>query len=156
MESELKINRISKDDFLQLNEEDVMFITNPGRMGDEDGSTFIIIKDNEYICYRVSGWMFGNRSDENYISISDMLKQFPKWQDAWDNGSNPNYDGKYVYINMGFGNGLSVDKSIYEMFKPYLDEEAEFIKRERKLEEVDSACYFNAWKKAANKMINNL
>ena len=35
-------NKINKPNFLKLNEADVMFITNPGRMGDEDGSTFII------------------------------------------------------------------------------------------------------------------
>ena len=40
-----KSNKISKKDFLYINEEDVMFITNPGRMGDEDGSTFIIKQD---------------------------------------------------------------------------------------------------------------
>ena len=27
-------NKISKEDFFKINEDDVMFITNPGRMGD--------------------------------------------------------------------------------------------------------------------------
>ena len=45
------INKISKDDFYKINEEDVMFITNPGRMGDEDGSTFIIRQNNEFKIY---------------------------------------------------------------------------------------------------------
>ena len=31
----------------ELNEEDIMFITNPGRMGDEDGTTFIVKHDNK-------------------------------------------------------------------------------------------------------------
>ena len=29
---DFKINKIAKDDFFKINEEDVMFITNPGRM----------------------------------------------------------------------------------------------------------------------------
>ena len=33
-----KPNKITKDDFLNINEDDVMFVTNPGRMGDEDAS----------------------------------------------------------------------------------------------------------------------
>ena len=36
---EFKEIRISRDDFFKIDEKDVMFITNPGRMGDEDGST---------------------------------------------------------------------------------------------------------------------
>ena len=38
----LKINKILKPDFLKLEEESIMFITNPGRMGDEDGITFVV------------------------------------------------------------------------------------------------------------------
>lgn len=45
-------NKILKKDFVTLNEDDVMFITNPGRMWDEDGITFIIKKDKELIVYR--------------------------------------------------------------------------------------------------------
>ena len=44
-------NSISKNELYELNEEDLMFITNPGRMGDEDGSTFIIKKDNVIVKY---------------------------------------------------------------------------------------------------------
>ena len=51
-------HKISKEEFLKINEDDVMFITNPGRMGDEDGSTFIIRQDNEYKIYRLDGWMY--------------------------------------------------------------------------------------------------
>ena len=55
---EFIVNKISKSDFLKLDEKDLMFITNPGRMGDEDGSTFIIRQDDDYIIYRVEGWMY--------------------------------------------------------------------------------------------------
>lgn len=50
-----KDNKISKEEFLKLNEDDIMFITNPGRMGDEDGSTFIVKQENKFIMYRVDG-----------------------------------------------------------------------------------------------------
>ena len=43
-----------------------MFITNPGRMGDEDGIAFIIKRGNEFTIYRVDGLMYpieGKRVD---------------------------------------------------------------------------------------------
>lgn len=33
-----------KKEFEKIDENDVIFITHPGRMGDEDGSTFIVKK----------------------------------------------------------------------------------------------------------------
>jgi len=51
----MKYNEISKTDFLKLNEDNLMFITNPGRMGDEDGTTFIIKNGNVVTIYRISG-----------------------------------------------------------------------------------------------------
>lgn len=44
-----KLNKISKSDFLEIDEGNLMFITNPGRMCDEDGSTFIIKNGNDFI-----------------------------------------------------------------------------------------------------------
>ncbi len=55
---ELKTNKITKKEFLKIDEDNVMFITNPGRMGDEDGITFIVKDNNDYNIYRVSGWMY--------------------------------------------------------------------------------------------------
>jgi len=40
--SEVIIHKISKFKLIKIDEDDLMFITNPGRMGDEDGMTFII------------------------------------------------------------------------------------------------------------------
>lgn len=72
-----------------------MFITNPERMGDEDGITFIIKKDNNYEIYRIDGWMYpGNKKE--YISIDDAFKQFPKWHEAWQKGEE--FKDKYTYI----------------------------------------------------------
>ena len=79
----LKNNKILKSDFLKLEEESIMFITNPGRMGDEDGITFVVKNDNEYISYRVSGWMYGSKEKDN-ITLDEARKQFPEWYKAWE------------------------------------------------------------------------
>ena len=115
-----KINyyKISKSDFLKLNEDNLMFITNPGRMGDEDGITFIIKNDRDFTVYRIDGWMY--KKEKGDISLKDVLIKFPKWQDTWKNINKDNYKGKYKYLYMGFGNGLSIDNSIYNEFEPYL------------------------------------
>lgn len=154
---DFKENRISKKDFLKLNEDDVLFITNPGRMGDEDGSTFVIKKENEFICYRVDGWMYRSqdKNQEEMISMSDTAKQFPTWFETWKNWNNENYKGKYKYLYMGFGNGLSVDKSIYDEFKPYLEKEKEkyfesYSEEDRK--DLQYAVIVNVWDKALIQM----
>ncbi len=56
------------------------------------------------------------------ISLHDALKKFPKWSKAWKHGNDENYQRKYKYLYMGFGNGLSIDNSIYEEYKTYLEE----------------------------------
>ena len=38
--NQFETNKISKQKFKELKEENLLFITNQGRMGDEDGSTF--------------------------------------------------------------------------------------------------------------------
>ncbi len=148
----LKTNDITRDEFFKIKEEDVMFITNPGRMGDVTGSTFIVKKDNEYIPYRISGWMYG----ESTISFEEALNQFPEWKNAWDNWNNEDYDGKYVYIYMGFGNGLSIDKSIYDKYEPYLLEEVNKIKEESNEDEIAPSMYFQAWPMAYIRMIDDI
>ena len=108
----IKSNEITKDELLKLNEDILVFITNPGRMGDEDGSTFIIKEDNELTIYRVEGWMYpvsGKRVD---ISFNDLLEQFPKWHETMKNVNEKDYKGKYTHLYMGFGNGL---KAVVEM-----------------------------------------
>lgn len=92
-----------------------MFITNPGRMGDEDGCTFIIKKDNTFIGYRVEHWMYD--IEECTVNESDVTKVFPKWRETWSKGNSE----KYKYYYMGFGNGLCVDKSIVNIFENYLE-----------------------------------
>ena len=155
--NELKINQISKTAFLNLNEKDVMFITIPGRMGDEDGATFIIKQDNKFIIYRMNGWMYGTE-DKNPISINDVKNQFPKWYETWQNCKKENYQGKYKYIYMGYGNGLCIDNSIYEEYKPYLDESIKsYLEKypEEERQKLKNAAVFNEWKNAIVIMTND-
>ena len=146
---------ISRDDFLNLKEENIMFITNPGRMGDEDSSTFIIKEGDNYIPYRIDGLLYGNKTQEDPISLGEMLKHFPRWKKAWHNWKNEDYDGKYIYIYMGFGNGLSVDKRIYQEYEPYLLAEVKKVKKIHKEEKNNPFIYYLAWKSAAENMLNN-
>lgn len=139
-------NTITKEEFLRLNEDNLMFITNPGRMWDEDGISFVMKENNAFTIYRVDGWMYGERTEDS-ILLKDAIKVFPKWNETWENCNNENYQGKYQYIYMGFGNGLSVDKRIYEKYKPYLEK---YLTSERKPIEI-----FTNWKKALADMINN-
>ena len=154
---EFTINKIVKDDFLKINEEDVMFITNPGRMGDEDGITFIVNKNNEFKIYRVSGWMYKDNTinEKEFISLNDAIKQFPKWYETWKNYNNKKYKGKYKHLYMGFGNGLSIDISIYKEFKPYLDREVDkYLEDEDDKKALQYAAIFNSWEKAFINMLN--
>ena len=158
MSHELKENKISKEDFLKINEDDVMFITNPGRMGDEDGSTFIIKENNKYKKYRLSEWMYRRKdfNEKEHISLDDTIKQFPKWYETWKNSDNKNYKGKYKYLYMGFGNGLSIDNSIYNEYKPYLDKKIEeYLEDKEDKESLKYAAIYNVWEEAFLNMINN-
>ena len=142
---------IKKEDFLKIREKDVMLITNPGRMGDEDGTTFVIKSGNEFSVYRVDGWMYPSKKEnsDNIITIAEIANQFPKWLEAWKHGNEKDYKGKYTYIYMGFGNGLSVDNNVYEEYKPYLDKEVnKYLDKCDEKEEIKNAAIFNVWDKA--------
>ena len=146
-------NSITREDFLKLNEDDVMFITNPGRRGDEDGIYFVIKKDNILTFYRVDGWMYGIGKE---ISLQDAFKQFPNWYYTWDHNKDKNYKGKYKYLYMGFGNGLSIDNRIYEEYKPYLDKLVEeYLKDEEDKDKLMYAAIFSTWKKAVTNMASD-
>lgn len=67
--------------------------------------------------------MYGDRTKEDFITLGEMFEQFPKWKEAWQNCNNEEYYGKYIYVYMGFGKGLSVDKSIYREYEPHLLDE---------------------------------
>ena len=145
-----EIIKISSDDFFKINEDDLMFITNPGRMGDEDGSTFVVKKDNNYIIYRVDGWMYPNNQS---ISYEDVLKQFPKWNETLHN---KNINGKYKHLYAGFGNGLCIDTSIYDEYEPYLNKHVEeYLDGKDDKESIKYAAIFNVWIDALIDMIED-
>lgn len=152
-------NKILKRDFLNIKEDNVMFITNPGRMGDEDGITFVVKNDNILQIYRVDGWYFGNKNNEEYISLSDALLTFPKWEETWKKWADCNYNGKYKYLYMGFGNGLSIDKTIYDLYKPFLDDAIKIFMNENQFSDEEKTklqyvSIFNVWDIALINMAN--
>ena len=135
-----------------------MFITNPGRMGDEDGSTFVIKDGNELTIYRVGSWMYPKEGEKVDILLDDVSRQFPKWLEAWKHGEGKKYKGKYKYLYMGFGNGLSIDNSIYGEFEPYLNDLVEKYLKDSSDEEKKTLKYatiFNAWEEALINMAND-
>ncbi len=145
--------KITKEEFLKLNENDVIFITNPGRMGDEDGSTFVIKRENELTIYRVDGWMYPNK--ETTITLSDEAEQLPKWYETWKHANEKDYIGKYQYLYMGFGNGLCVDHSIYQDYEPYLKKKVEEYlegSSEGEKESLKYAAIYNVWIQALIEM----
>ncbi len=155
---EFEMNEISKEDFLKIKEEDIMFITNPGRMGDEDGLTFIIKKDKEFKIYRINGFLYPRKvTDESKrITFEETKKQFPIWAEGLKKGYTKNFKEKYKYIYMGFGNGLTINNSIYDKFKPYLDKEVEeYLKDEEDKEGLQYAAMYNTWEDAFIDMIED-
>lgn len=155
-----KINILKKEALNKIKEEDVLFITIPGRMGDEDEITLVIKQEDKYNIYRINGLMYsdGNMREKDNISLNDIIKQFPKWFETWQNSINKDYKGKYTCLYMGFGNGLCIDNSIYDDFKPYLDKKVKAYLESYHLEDRDSLKYgaiFNVWDKALLEMISN-
>ena len=148
------LNRITKEEFNKLNEDNLMFITNPGRMGDENGSTFIMKEGNLLKAYRASGWMYNTEKCE--VTLNDMEKKFPHWINAWKNSSNEDYDEKFRYIYMGFGNGLCVNRKIYDVFKKHLDTEVSERAREENTDVNEYSLKYTSWEKAALKTANEL
>ena len=149
----INYQKITREEFLELNEDDIMFITNPGRMGDEDGIYFVIKENNNLTFYRVDGWMYGIGKE---ISLQDAFSKFPNWYYTWNHNKDKNYQGKYKYLYMGFGNGLSVDNRIYNEFKPYLGKLVEeYLKDKKDKDSLLYAAIFNTWKKAVIKMAND-
>ncbi len=152
-----KPNKITREKFLKLNEDDLMFITNPGRMGDENGATFIIKNGEELTIYRIDGWMYpSDKEKEEYnITYEDMLNHFPKWHEVLKHFNEKDYHGKYKYVYMGFGNGLSVDNFIYDEFEPYLNNLVEkYLKKysEDERKNYIYAAIFNVWENALMEM----
>ena len=147
------VHRLTKSELEKIQEEDLLWITNPGRMGDEDGITFIIKESNALIIYRVDGLLYLKENGD--IFLNDIERQFPKWFETWKHQKERDYHGKYQYLYMGFGNGLSIDNSIYKEYKPFLDDLVEDYLKDKGEEEKKSLQYvaiYQVWKKAVLKM----
>lgn len=53
---DIEFIKITKKEFEKIEEKDVMFVTNPGRMGDTDGSNFIVKIGNVFLslsCFKL-------------------------------------------------------------------------------------------------------
>ena len=95
-------------------------------------------KENVLVPYRVGNWMYD--VDKCAVEFKDMEKVFPKWIEAWNNFDNENFEGKYKFFYMGFGNGLCVDREISDIFESHLKE---IIDNPKDYSEV-----FNKWQEA--------
>ena len=104
--------KIKDEDLIKFNEDNLMFITNPGRMGDLYGSTFVMMENNVFKEYYL----------DNIFSSTNIVDVFPEWNNTIS--TKDNKSDKYQYVYMGFGNGLCVDKRIYDKYYPYLLEES--------------------------------
>ena len=71
---DIEFIKITKEEFEKLDEKNLIFITNPGRMGDTDGSNFIVKIGNVFYPYRVSNWMYS--TDEAEITWKNFLRSF--------------------------------------------------------------------------------
>ena len=107
-----KYYNITPDEFKNITEDDLLFITFPGRMGDEYGCTLVIKNESEYSIYRI---------EDIHVFGIDVYNQFPGLSEALKNQEDKESD-KYKAIYMGYGNLLFVNKSIYDDYKKYLDE----------------------------------
>ena len=58
----------------------------------------------------------------NFIVYFSIIYNPPWCFDTWKHSSDNNFNGKYKYLYMGFGNGLCIDYSIYKEFELYLDD----------------------------------
>ena len=137
--------RVNDEDIKKFNEDNLMFITNPGRMGDMYGSTFVMMEDNklkEYYC-------------ENIFKSISIVEVFPEWKRTVSNTNNES--NKYKYIYMGFGNGLCVDKRIYDKYYPYLLEEVkkDDMYYEEEKDNYNPCLNYSHWEYAIDKMIEN-
>jgi hypothetical protein len=142
----MDLQSITRKQFFKLKEKNLLFITNPGRMGDEDGTTFIIKKGLKCIPYRIDGWMYGPKDGKEYISIDEVFRVFPKWKEAWFNvNAEDRSADKYNYIDMGFGNGLCVDKRIYDKFESYLKKACEEFAEAEGIDPEHPGVAYNAW-----------
>ena len=141
----MEYTKVTDEDIKKFNEDNLMFITNPGRMGDLYGSTFVMKEDNELKEYYL----------DNIFRSTSIVDVFKEWKNTVSNDDNKS--DKYIYVYMGFGNGLCVDKRIYAKYYPYLLKE---VKKDDLYEEESGDNYnpcinYSVWEKALDNMIKD-
>ena len=141
----MEYTKVTDEDIKKFNEDNLMFITNPGRMGDLYGSTFVMKEDNELKEYYL----------DNIFRSTSIVDVFKEWKNTVSNDDNKS--DKYNYVYMGFGNGLCVDKRRYAKYYPYLLEE---VKKDDLYEEESGDNYnpcinYSVWEKALDNMIKD-
>ena len=138
--------KLAEEELNNLAEDDLLFITFPGRMGDVYGCSFVIKKNDKITFYRI---------ENLYEFKGNIYKQFSTWNEALKNYSEKKESKKYEIIYMGFGNLLGVDKRIFNIFKPLAEEKMKNIS-----ENYDDnlkfgvACY-TYWKEIVKNMFVN-
>ena len=142
MKDEIKI---TPEELEKLNEDNLIAITYPGRMGDVDGLSFAINDNNKLTIYRI---------DDLVRFKGNVFKQFPKWNEALKNYSEHKPSDKYEVIYMGMGNILAVDKSIYNELKTIIEKKAQKEESTLSPELHLGSVYFNSWRSTLKEMFN--
>ena len=129
-----KIERMTRPNFLRLDENNIMFIRGLGRMADNDMIFFIVKENDDFKCYKIDGLTHDNGVGKyDYISRDDIDYKLPYWK-ATQNMTLPiitlgevycNTTSKYVCIFLGFGDTICINNSIYEKYEKYLKKEIE-------------------------------
>ena len=134
---------ISKEELDTLSEDDLILITYPGRMGDTDGCSFTIKKDNSIIIYRIN---------DIYSYEKALFKRFPKWQEALQNFNKHIESDKYHIVYMGMGNLLGIDKSIYNELNTIMIEKEKEEPTNLDYELHLGMTYYTHWRKVIKDM----
>ena len=135
--------KISEEELNNLYEDELLFITYPGRMGDVYGCSFVIKNNDKLTFYRI---------ENLYEFKGNIYTQFPKWNEALKNYSEKKETEKYEIIYMGFGNLLGVDKSVFNDFKPLAEEKMKNISENYSNDLKFGAACYTYWKEIANNM----
>ncbi|MBQ3307313.1 MAG: hypothetical protein IJG68_03865 [Bacilli bacterium] len=137
--------KLSVEELNNLQEDDLLFITYPGRMGDIYGCSFVIKKNDKITFYRI---------ENIYEFKGNIYAQFPKWNEALKNYSEKKETEKYKIIYMGFGNLLGIDNSVFDSFKPLAEEKMKNISENYENDLKFGAACYTYWKEIVNNMFN--
>lgn len=135
--------KLSEEELNNLYEDELLFITYPGRMGDVYGCSFVIKNNDKLTFYRI---------ENLYEFKGNIYTQFPKWNEALKNYSEKKETEKYEIIYMGFGNLLGVDKSVFNDFKPLAEEKMKNISENYSNDLKFGAACYTYWKEIVNNM----